>query len=408
MATYTGEDIIDLSVTTPTESATPPDEVNDALREIKRVLKNQNASIVKSSAYTLTSADSVILVSGTTTITVPASTDVSSSTFTKTYTIIKTDASTTLTIARSGSDTFNGATSISMTKQYEAAIIIGSGVADWKYLPINDLIAGTDYLTPTGDGSGLTGISTDPFGVSNKTSDYTVGTDSENDYNGKILLTNKGTAANRIWALCAATVNRKVKIKCSEYDGANTYGFKNTINRAGSDTITVGVTTLLTSLTSSTVGSTWELHCEVTGVWIASLKGVQPSFLARKTANQTPTGGAITKVTFTEQNDNNNNYASDTWTPTIPGGYIVAYSLNGDNPGAAQQYGYLYKNGASLAEALSVYSGPAANISVMDKEVPIAVDGSSPTFDVYIYLQAAVAISYSYSGVIFWAKRVSD
>jgi len=159
MATYTGEDIIDLSVTTPTESATPPDEVNDAIREIKRVLKNQNASIVKSSAYTLTSADSVILVSGTTTITVPASTDVSSSAFVKTYIIIKTDASTTLTIARSGSDTFNGATSISMTKQYEAAIIIGSGVADWKYLPINDLIAGTDYLTPTGDGSGLTGIS---------------------------------------------------------------------------------------------------------------------------------------------------------------------------------------------------------------------------------------------------------
>src|SRR3990172_1811618 len=160
MGTYTGEDIIDLSVTTPTESATPPDEVNDAIREIKRVLKNQNATIVKSSAYTLTSADSVILVSGTTTITVPSSTDVSSSAFVKTYIIIKTDASTTLTIARSGSDTFNGATSISMTKQYEAAIIIGSGVADWKYLPINDLIAGTDYLTPTGDGSGLTGIST--------------------------------------------------------------------------------------------------------------------------------------------------------------------------------------------------------------------------------------------------------
>ena len=73
MATYTGEDIIDLSVTTPTESATPPDEVNDAIREIKRVLKNQNATIVKSAAYTLTSADNVILVSGTTTITVPAS-----------------------------------------------------------------------------------------------------------------------------------------------------------------------------------------------------------------------------------------------------------------------------------------------------------------------------------------------
>lgn len=322
MSTYTAENVKDLDITTPTESSTPPSEVNNSDREIKDVIKNQWATIVKSAAYTLTPQDSLILVSGTTTITIPASTDVSSSTFFKEYTIIKTDAAgTNITIARTGSDTFNGATSITLTKQYEGAKIFGSGVADWKYLPVNDLVAGTDYLTPTGDGSGLTGIS-----ISDTITNVTGATTAlvAADCTGRKEYTNWNSVVINNFNLPAAAANLKVRLRVTT--GNATVGIKWSCN--GTETAYMMEDTTLANCTSNTQGSIWELACEQTDTstykWRARLTGNQPSVKIRDTS-LSMAANANTKIPMTEIEDwdNNNSYtlADAKWTPAIPGRY---------------------------------------------------------------------------------------
>jgi hypothetical protein len=60
----------------------------------------------------------------------------------------------------------------------------------------------------------------------------------------------------------------------------------------------------------------------VTGT--AMVSGNMPAFSATKSANQTVTSGVFTTITFdTEQFDTNNNFASNTFTPTVAGYYQI-------------------------------------------------------------------------------------
>lgn len=141
MPTYTGANIKDLSVSTPTEGATPPSEVNDSIREIKTVYKNQNAVASKTADYILTNADSVIYVSasgGNVILTLPQQSSVSSSTFIKEYIIVRTDTSAnTVTIDPYLTETVNGASTYTVpvlsSATYPSVIhLIGNGGTDWK------------------------------------------------------------------------------------------------------------------------------------------------------------------------------------------------------------------------------------------------------------------------------------
>jgi hypothetical protein len=135
MPTYTGNNIKDLVVSTPTEGATPPSEVNDAIREIKTIYKNQNAVASKTANYTLTNADSVIYVSaasGNVILTLPQQSGVSSSGFIKEYIILRTDTSgNTVTINPYSGETIGGASSVTVVIG-STRHIIGNGGTDWK------------------------------------------------------------------------------------------------------------------------------------------------------------------------------------------------------------------------------------------------------------------------------------
>lgn len=380
MSVYTGENVNDLSITTPTEGATPPSEVNNAIREIKDVIKNQWATIVKSAAYTLTPQDSLILVSGTTTITVPASTDVSSSTFLKEYTIIKTDAAgTNVTIARTGSDTFNGATSITLSKQYEAAEILGSGVADWKYLSINS-----------------TNVSDS---ITNITGDTTI---TAAQMTGRIRFYNSAQAAI---TLPAATAGLTAEFEINHSGGIR-------FIRNGSDTFACGGTSSLTAMPAGAtydivVGGLYELTCYVAGVWTVKRRGVQPTFVLHKTDTQS-VGTTFEKVTFaTEILDNGSIVSSSRATPGISGIWKFGYRLYNGNANTDISM-KVYKSGVALeyTEDNAINSSYNSNMSF---SLPILVTDATQYYEIWGKCGAGTVDFYETNvQSIFWGERMSD
>jgi hypothetical protein len=129
MATYTGESIKDLTVTDPVEDNTPPPELNDCEREIKRVLKNQYAVTALTSNTTLTSAHHYLLCNatgGAFAVTLPAVATVSSATFLKEYIIQKSYADATAN-AVTITGTVSGVVNPTLVATGDAISIIGNG-----------------------------------------------------------------------------------------------------------------------------------------------------------------------------------------------------------------------------------------------------------------------------------------
>lgn len=99
---YTGTNIKDLDETKPTEGSSYIPELNDSDREIKSVLKNQFAIATKSTNYTLTDTDSIIVCSAPITITLPSASLYAGSGYTKQY-IVKSLLTNTGNVIISGS-----------------------------------------------------------------------------------------------------------------------------------------------------------------------------------------------------------------------------------------------------------------------------------------------------------------
>lgn len=127
---YDANTIAALSVTTPTENASYVDEVNDALREIKRAL--QRAYAVKAitdtdSPYTADTEYSVILAnatSGAITVNLPTAASIAG----RTYTIKNTgDGSNAVTVDPNGSETIDGDSTVELTNQYNSIKIVSDG-----------------------------------------------------------------------------------------------------------------------------------------------------------------------------------------------------------------------------------------------------------------------------------------
>lgn len=131
MSTYTGTINKDLVVTTPTEGATPPKELNDAIREIKTVLKNLNGVTTVTDTYTALITDEVVLCNKATpfTITLPAAANCGTSAFTKRYVFINIGAGA-VTIDGSGTETIDGALTLSLASQYTSTTMFTNG-SNW-------------------------------------------------------------------------------------------------------------------------------------------------------------------------------------------------------------------------------------------------------------------------------------
>ena len=132
-AAYTGLSVNDLGTSTPTESGTQPREVNNSIREIKTVLKNQWHIGSKTANYTMTTSDSIIHIpSGTWTITVGTPTTVASNDFTKIY-IIKNTGTQTAFVSANGGKKIEGTTS-AYSLASSASVYLWTDGNDWYEL----------------------------------------------------------------------------------------------------------------------------------------------------------------------------------------------------------------------------------------------------------------------------------
>ncbi len=285
-----------------------------------------------------------------------------------------------------------------------------SAVTNDAQVKVTDI--GTTVLAPTGDGSGLTGI---VYTILNKTADYTI---TAANCNGLTEINNANDNGVIVYTLPAATAGLAVKIKCS-YQAAGGVSNTITINRnaiPGTDTFTVGATTGLTALTTSTVGSVWELTCEVAGVWIASLRGVQPATIITMSANQSIASPAATLVVFdTEVIDNNNNYVNTASnyksTPTIYGRYRLIGNFSSMSLIAnSDTQIYIYKNGASVKEFDWGNNTASNNYMAPHFSYPFTAANATDYYQIYVSTstgtlstQAAGTVSASFD-----IERISD
>lgn len=116
---YTGTIIKDLDLTKPTDGSTIPSEINDAIREVKVVLKNLSTIVTKTASGSVVATDEVILCNSASPITLdlPQASTLGSSTFTKSYTFVNINSGV-VTIDAYSSETINGATTKTLDTQY--------------------------------------------------------------------------------------------------------------------------------------------------------------------------------------------------------------------------------------------------------------------------------------------------
>lgn len=112
---------------------------------------------------------------------------------------------------------------------------------------------------------------------------------------------------------------------------------------------------------------------------------VKPSFSVHKNGASQLNINGTQKVTWpTEEFDTNSNFASDRFTPTIEGKYLLAATLHWFNLGSGQSiYVWIYKNGAPYKREGTQTS------SVNNRETSITAvvnaNGTGDYFEIYAY-----------------------
>jgi hypothetical protein len=118
-----------------------------------------------------------------------------------------------------------------------------------------------------------------------------------------------------------------------------------------------------------------------------------PSFSVHKNGtNQTVSSGAATLITWsTELIDTNNNFASNRFTPTIAGKYLVTATVR---CGSATGYcvPILSKSGSTIAEGTAV---SAASVIAGTFSIVVDMNGSSDYLEVYVYSNGSTTVEGS-------------
>jgi hypothetical protein len=115
------------------------------------------------------------------------------------------------------------------------------------------------------------------------------------------------------------------------------------------------------------------------------------SFMVTKGGTtQTVTANTVTKLTWsTEVYDTNNNFASDRFTPTIPGKYLVILNVQCADSGNNFCVSYIEKNGVSVATGAAV----ANNWSTPYVSTIVDMNGTTDYLEAYAKNNAGTSIS---------------
>lgn len=142
-------------------------------------------------------------------------------------------------------------------------------------------------------------------------------------------------------------------------------------------------------------------HGAITPTGITLAGSAWPSFSVNKGgAGQSIDATTWTKVTWpTEAFDTNSNFASNTFTPTVAGKYLLSANiyLSGLVAGKILQIS-VYKNGVAAHTGAYLYQATTGDIAT-DVTAVIDANGTTDAFDVYVYHDDTVARSVSGTAV---------
>jgi hypothetical protein len=131
------------------------------------------------------------------------------------------------------------------------------------------------------------------------------------------------------------------------------------------------------------------------------VSGNMPAFRATKSSAQTISNNTTTKITFdTETFDTNNNFASNTFTPTVAGYYQVNLSYSATSLTVARTYSftpYIYRNGSSytafeqnITSVADTWGGSVSSL--------VYCNGTSDYIEAYFYQNNTPAGTINLSG----------
>ena len=110
-----------------------------------------------------------------------------------------------------------------------------------------------------------------------------------------------------------------------------------------------------------------------------------PFFSVSSSVNQTIANQVTTKINWdTEASDTNNNFASNGFTPTVAGKYLLTAELEMLITGGNQAFLYIYKNGG-LDRQVTMDINSSAGRAGIHTAVIIDANGSSDYFEVYFH-----------------------
>ncbi|MBI5147953.1 MAG: hypothetical protein HZA37_02270 [Parcubacteria group bacterium] len=127
-----------------------------------------------------------------------------------------------------------------------------------------------------------------------------------------------------------------------------------------------------------------------------------PVFSVYKSANQSVANTTDTLITFdTEEFDTNNNFASNRFTPTVAGKYLLTAELELLPVGGNQAFIRFYKNGGGYKRITADINGNSGRAGVHGAVI-VDANGSSDYFEVYAYQNTGSTMTVEGSSIATW------
>ena len=161
--------------------------------------------------------------------------------------------------------------------------------------------------------------------------------------------------------------------------------------QAGTYTITVPNNT-------GTVVTTGSSAVVTQAMLSTNVSGNGPAFSAYATSNQSIPATTNTKLVFdTEEYDTNSNFASNRFTPTVAGYYLMTATCRG-NAGNNELNLGIWKNGGSTAKQGAIL---AAGSTATTTNAMFYMNGSTDYLEAYLYCASACTTSGNQSSTYF-------
>lgn len=345
----------------------------------------------KSANYTIVAGDAgdlirVTTTSGAVTITLPTISAVGDGF--KIAVVKWTSDANAVNIARSGSDTINGATSAQIGSQYSQIILVADGE--------------TSTWFASQSGLGATNVNIDNFSGNGSTTAFTLTSDPSTENNTSVFISGvyqqkntysvSGTTLTFSTAPPSGTGNIEVAYATPLAIGTPSDGTVTTAKIANANVTAAKLANL--STIPSTAGNITVPG--VTGTMMVS--GNMPAFSAIMSANQTITSSTFTKVQFnTEDFDTNSNYDTTNYrfTPTVAGYYQFNASIY-PNTSVTFTEASLYKNGSLFKRGFSSSNNGIGQLSVL-----IYLNGTTDYVECYANI-AGTTPAISNSNPLTW------